>query len=337
MKPLVSILIPAYNAGPWIADTIRSALAQTWLHKEIIVVDDGSTDNTLAVARSFAADGVTVVTQKNSGASAARNRAYSLCRGDFIQWLDADDLLAPDKISRQMELAEPGGDRRILFSSEWGWFRHRVSRAEFIATPLWADLMPKEWLRRKMAGNAHMQPATWLVSRELTEAAGPWDERLSLDDDGEYFCRVLLASAGVRFVPGAKCFYRMSGSGSLSSVDQSDKKLKSLWRSMQLHVGYLRSLGDDAAARDACNVYLANWVNYFYPARPDIIAAAKELSASLGGRLELPPVRWKYVWLEKLFGRRIASRAQAALPNVKAALARSWDKAMFRLEGGAGK
>src|ERR1700722_18018315 len=100
MKPLVSILIPAYNSEKWISDTLRSAIAQTWTHKEIIVVDDGSKDQTAAIARQFEADGVRVVTQKNQGAAAARNTAFGLSRGDYIQWLDADDLLSPDKISR---------------------------------------------------------------------------------------------------------------------------------------------------------------------------------------------------------------------------------------------
>src|SRR6516225_12133852 len=98
MKPLVSILIPAYNAQEWIADTIISALGQTWSRKEIIVVDDGSTDQTLAIARQFASKDVVVVTQRNQGASAARNHALSLSQGDYIQWLDADDLLSTDKI-----------------------------------------------------------------------------------------------------------------------------------------------------------------------------------------------------------------------------------------------
>src|SRR5271170_1948910 len=109
MKPLVSILIPAYNAEAWISDTLRSAIAQTWEQKEIIVVDDGSTDQTLAIARRFESDSVRVVPQKNQGAAAARNTALSLCHGDYIQWLDADDILAPDKIARQMAELEHMG------------------------------------------------------------------------------------------------------------------------------------------------------------------------------------------------------------------------------------
>src|SRR5690349_19675037 len=109
MKPLVSILIPAFNSQKWLADTIRSAIGQTWERKEIIIVDDGSSDQTLAVAKRFGSKNVVVVRQDNQGAAAARNRALSLSQGDYIQWLDADDLLAPDKIVRQMEALERSG------------------------------------------------------------------------------------------------------------------------------------------------------------------------------------------------------------------------------------
>src|SRR5207253_550046 len=111
---------------------------------------------------------------------------------------------------RQMEAAANRADKTLL-SCAWGHFRYRPQKAKFIPTPLWCDLSPAEWLVRKLDFNLHMQTATWLVSRELTLAAGPWDTRLLGDDDGEYFCRVLLASDGVRFVPGARVYYRRSG------------------------------------------------------------------------------------------------------------------------------
>src|SRR5580698_6294848 len=134
-EPLVSILTPAYNAEQWIADAITSALRQKWPRKEIIVVDDGSTDHTLSIASKFSKEGVKVISQPNRGASAARNHAYSLCRGDYIQWLDADDVLAPDKVSRQLEIAEIAKNPLLLLSSEWGRFLYRTTRAQFIPTP----------------------------------------------------------------------------------------------------------------------------------------------------------------------------------------------------------
>ena len=135
MQPLVSILIPALDAINWIADTLRSALAQTWQQKEVIVVDDGSTDQTAAIAQQFQNDGVRVyATQKNQGAAAARNKAFSLSQGDYIQWLDADDLLAHDKIARQLEALGSSGSKRTLLSSAWGRFDYRHYRAELLNT-----------------------------------------------------------------------------------------------------------------------------------------------------------------------------------------------------------
>ena len=159
--------------------------------------------------------------------------------------------------------------KRLLLSSAWGRFIYRHYRAEFIPTALWCDLSPVEWLLRKMGDNLFMQTASWLVSRELTEAAGPWDTRLLSDDDGEYFCRVVLASEGVRFVPEAKVYYRGPGVafGSLSYIGRSDRKLEAFWLSMQLHVGYLRSLEDSERVREACLSYLRTSLIHFYPER----------------------------------------------------------------------
>jgi glycosyltransferase involved in cell wall biosynthesis len=333
MKPLVSILIPAYNSEAWIADTLRSALAQTWEHKEIIVVDDGSTDRTLEVARQFESDQLRVVTHKNQGASATRNAAFSLCKGDYIQFLDADDLIGPEKIARQMEALGPSPNQRLLLSGSWGTFMYRYYRTKFTPSALWCDLSPVDWLIRKMKLDLYMQTASWLVSRELAEAAGPWDTRLLGDDDGEYFCRVLLASDGVRFVPEAKVYYRSSGSSSLSYIGHSDRKMVAQWLSMDLHIRYIRSLEDSSRVHDACVTYLQNWLVFFYPHRMDLVRQAESMAASLGGKLHPPALSWKYSWIATLFGPEQARRAQVALPHLKWSLVRHWDKTLFQLEG----
>jgi len=336
LKPLVSILIPAYNAEEWIADTIRSAMAQTWERKEIIVVDDGSTDRTLTIARRFESDNLHIFTQKNQGAAAARNKAFSLSQGDYIQWLDADDLLAPDKIERQMEVLNQCQSKRTLVSATWGWFMYRHCRTEFVPTALWCDVSPTEWLLRKMGQNLHMQTATWIVSRELTEVAGPWDTSLLGDDDGEYFCRVLIASDGVRFVPEARVYHRASGTSSLSYIGRSNRKREAHWHSMQLHIGYLRSLEDSERVRAACVKYLQNWMGYFYPERLDIFRQAEEMSRNLGGQLTPPNLSWKYSWIKAIFGWRFARKAQLLLPNIRWFLVRVCEKGLFFLENRRG-
>src|SRR5438132_3844322 len=328
MAPLVSILIPAYNAEKWIGDTLSSALKQTWPKKEIIVVDDGSGDDTFLVARRFESPSVKVITQPNQGAAAARNKAFSLCQGDYIQWLDADDLLGPEKIARQMEVAASAG-KRMLLSSAWGCFRYRPGKARFIPTALWRDLDSTEWLLRKWEGNLYMQTASWLVSRELTEAAGAWDTRLLGDDDGEYFCRVIRISDGIRFVPQSRVYYRIMPSNRLSLIGQSNRKLDAHFVGMKLQINYLLACEDSERGRAACVKYLQRWLGYFYPNRPDIVREAQQLAASMGGRLSLPKASWKYTWIEKLFGFGAAKRSQLYYNRLKSSALRKWDRLMF--------
>jgi glycosyltransferase involved in cell wall biosynthesis len=331
MKPLVSILIAAYNAERTIADALKSAIGQTWPRKEVIVVDDGSTDRTAEVVRQF--KDVILVSTKNQGLSAAINHGFPLTQGDYIQYLDADDLLRPDKIERQLAALREFDSRRILLSSPWAPFYYRTGRARFVRNSLCQDLSPVEWLVRKMREGIHMQNATWLVSRELAETAGRWDTRLHFDQDGEYFCRVLLASEGTRFVPGTGIYYRMSGINSVSFIGDSDKKKDSLLLSMKLHIQYLRLLEDSERVRKACLAYIQIWYPNFYTKRPDLMQEAQQLAASLGGRLSVPKSSWKYSWIEKLFGWAVARQICQRWNECKSFMIRFWDKALFRLEG----
>jgi len=334
MKKLVSILIPAYNAEETIASTIESAIAQTWQRKEIIVVDDGSRDRTAEVARRFAAQGVNVVTVANQGAAAARNHALQMSQGDYIQWLDADDLLVPEKIERQLAALREQDDARTLLSGPWAPFYYRTSSAQFIQNSLCHDLSPADWLARKMSQNLHMQTATWLTSRELADAAGPWDKRLFVDDDGEYFCRVLLAAKQTRFVPEARVFYRVSPSGRLSRIGNSDKKKDAMVLSMKLHIQYIESLEKSERVRAACLKYLETWYPVFYPERQDLVAELQELATQLQGHLDPPRLRWKYAWMKPVFGWKAAKWAQDFLPQFNANCLRQCDKTLLRMGWG---
>jgi glycosyltransferase involved in cell wall biosynthesis len=115
MGPLVSILIPCYNARPWIAECIQSAINQTYPHKEIVVVDDGSTDGSLDVIRDFG-DRVHFETGPNSGGGVARNRLVELSHGNWLSFLDADDYLLPEKIKRQMALIASNANIDVVYS-----------------------------------------------------------------------------------------------------------------------------------------------------------------------------------------------------------------------------
>jgi GT2 family glycosyltransferase len=327
---LVSILIPAYNAGRWIGRTIESALAQTWENKEIIVVDDGSRDDTLEIAKSFGSASVSVVTQPNKGAGAARNHAFGLSKGDFIQWLDADDLLAPDKIALQMKAAGSREKDLTLYSSVYGVFYHRLEKTKFVPTSLWQDLSPADWLTHSFAECLWMNPAVWLVSRELAEKAGPWDERLSLDDDGEYFARVVAASNRVVFVHDAICNYRQSGFGQLSRA-MSEPARRSLFLSSTLRIQHLLSLEDTERTRKACLALLRSILPVLHPESPELVLMAGEEASKLGGSLIPPTPSRRAALLQKLLGPRRAKEVRTLFRKLRMAAAVKWDEVMNKL------
>lgn len=322
MKQLVSILIPAYNAEKWIGDCIMSGLAQTWPWKEIIVVNDGSKDSTLEIALSYASKNIKVVNQENSGASAARNKALSMANGDYIQWLDADDLLAPDKIATQMSNAVPGEVSKILLSCSWGSFYYKKEKAKFIPDALWEDLDPKEWLYRKINGNLWMASMSWLVSRRLTEMSGPWNESLSLDDDGEYFLRVINNAERIRFICNARCYRRISN-GMSSPISLNNFKLDSQAFALFSYINTLTNMENSHRTRSACVELLNRWAAFFYPERPDIIHRMQREAENLGMQLVHPVLRPRYRLVQKIFGWRIAKKAQYTLPKLRFLISKS--------------
>ena len=333
MRHLVSILIPAYNAERWIGDTIRSALSQTWPRTEIIIVDDESSDNTLHIAKQFESRSVKVLTQPHEGASAARNRALSLAQGEYIQWLDADDLLAPDKISKQLQLTDGGRDFMTLLSSGYGSFYFRHEKAKVQPTSLWQDLSPIDWLMTKFMKNAWMVPAVFLVSRQLCASAGPWNTNLSLDDDGEYFARVVASSERVKFIKEAKSYYRVGNFSSLSER-VSEEAYRSLLTSKMLSIRALLSLEDSDRTRLGCLRYLQTSFGKYYPEMELLVDEARGLARSLGGELELPQLSWKYSWIKVLFGWKMAKVSQRAIQRIKVSSLKMSDMLLYKLENG---
>ncbi|MDH4317070.1 MAG: glycosyltransferase family 2 protein [Desulfobulbaceae bacterium] len=294
MKTLVSILIPAYNAEKWLKESVESALSQTWPDTEIIIVDDGSTDSTAAIAHSFKSARIKVISKKRGGASSARNTAFSHAQGDYIQWLDADDLLGPNKIELQIREALTRSHPNTLFSSSFGCFYWRPSKFFLRPTMLWQDLNPTDWIYYKFKEFSWMNPAVWLVSRELSEKVGPWNEELSLDDDGEYFTRLVAKSEHVCFIEQAKSFYRLGNIASLSR-SHSAEACRSLWRSMSASIDQLLALENSPRTREASLRYLQDWYIYFYPEQVSLLDDIHAKAASLGEKqLKPPPLDLEY-------------------------------------------
>ncbi len=304
--PLVSIIIPCHNAAPWLRATLESALAQTWQDIEVIVVDDGSTDDSAAIARSFAPRGVHVQTQPNRGASAARNHGLKLARGEFVQFLDADDLLTPDKIAVQVERLQRDG-MDCVATCRWARFVDDPGHPVIFESEVFQDLDPRDYLIMHTARQGTMHPAAWLLPRPVAERVGPWDETLSLNDDGEYFARVALAARRLLFSPHGASLYRSGLTGSLSRR-RDGRALKSLLRSVELIAGHLRTAEDSPRTRQALADYWQRLAYEVYPVSLEIYRRAEAEARALGGSPIEPAMGTRQRMLAHVIGWKLARR-----------------------------
>lgn len=248
MSVLVSIIIPVYNAERHLAGCLESAIKQTWKNIEIIVIDDGSTDASLKVARTYA-DGkkIIVISQKNKGASAARNAGVKVAKGLYIQFLDADDLLSPDKIENQLDVLQGSVNQLALCRTIHFLDGEDPAEGEITNEWFYADSSnPVDFLIKLYAGDempgfgGMIQPNAWLTPRALLEKAGPWNEFRCPDDDGEFFCRVILASGGVKFSDKGFNYYRKYKTASSLSGQKSAEAFENIISTLNLKYGYLK-------------------------------------------------------------------------------------------------
>jgi glycosyltransferase involved in cell wall biosynthesis len=212
--PAVSIVTAAYNASATLAETVESVLAQTERSWELVIVDDGSTDETLAIAEGFAASDprIRVVAQANAGTAAARNAGVSVSSGEWLCILDADDLLLPDYLEKIESFGQghPGYDiysagadvllrdgRRIplLTGRDWGRIRS-VSAAE----QLWESLVP----------------GTSLMRRDVFDRCGGYRDVYS--EDYDFWLRALVLGARQLYLPERLWVYRRQGGSKTTAL-----------------------------------------------------------------------------------------------------------------------
>ncbi len=178
----VSVIIPCFNGAPFLRESIESALQQSQPPEQVIVVDDGSTDDSVEIARAIS--GVTVIQQENGGASAARNRAMGVASGEFVVFHDADDRLLPDALAI--------GARELTTRRECG-FVHGFSRQIFADRPP-IEPLPRQLhdasYQRTLEGDTFVPPGCAMFRRAAVEAVGGFRGWLWPTDDYDLYLRV---------------------------------------------------------------------------------------------------------------------------------------------------
>jgi hypothetical protein len=203
---LVSAIVPVFNRAGLLEEAVASLLAQGHRPIEIIVVDDGSTDETSLVAAALAGrhpGEIRVVRQDNAGPGLARERGRELARGEFIQYLDSDDLVLPGKLELQVAglRANPGA------GASYGWTRLRHADGSAQELPYKESGARHERMFPAMLRSRWWDTATPLYRAELLRRAGPWSD-LRLEEDWEYDSRVAALDVGLHHVPAFVSEYR---------------------------------------------------------------------------------------------------------------------------------
>ncbi|WP_407185022.1 glycosyltransferase [Bradyrhizobium centrosematis] len=239
---LVSILIPCYNARQWIGQAIDSALAQTWPNVEVIVVDDGSTDGSFEIIQSYG-DRIRCERGPNRGGNQTRNRLLELAQGEWVQYLDADDYLLPDKIENQAKFIQTLADVDVLIGPAiWEYYSSDGARREVMEIPEPLDY----W--SLLASWKLPQTGAPLWRKAAILDVGGWDPKQPCCQEHELYLRLLMGGKRFAFSAKSGAVYRQWSDQTLCKRDIGLVHTRRLMIEQQLE-DFLRNRGELTSSR----------------------------------------------------------------------------------------
>lgn len=303
-KPIVSVIIPLFDGIIFFEETIKSVTLQTYPFIEIIIIDDFSTDGSFELAKKYQSERIIVKQNIRKGACAARNYGFELSSGDYIQYLDADDILSPDKIEKQLEKFILYGNE-IVVNSSWVRFYENINTARFVKQVIDKDYEnPINWLIDCWNEKGMGQTSIWLTPRVLIEKAGVWNEKLAINQDGEFFSRVLLNAAKIIYCEDAKVFYRSGNFNSISRKNTlGESKANSLLNSYRLYeMNLIKKIHNSTNLKKALGNNYLKFIYQFYPHYPHLLNEAEELFYGLGFNKMWPVGGRRFKDISKIIG-----------------------------------
>lgn len=282
MNPLVSIVIPIYNAQNYIFETLESCLTQSHPYLEIVLVNDGSTDDSEDIVKQFDDSRIKYYSIPNSGPCFARNFGISKATGELFQFLDADDVLEKDKIKAQVELYKAYGEDYI-YSGIMGAIIKEQKYLEPGFEFYYRNQTPQEYFQSMFQNfGKYYTTGIWLVPRKLVEGTHGWDVKVKINNDGEYFTRIILNSKGIIFCPESVFYYRRDVPKSVSKRFDSREIFESWLYSYSCYVeNFNQTFRKGVAAelgRRALSVFYCN----SYPNYPELSRECRKQIRALG-------------------------------------------------------
>ena len=220
---LVSIIIPVFNASNFVIECLTSVQQQTYKNLQVIIVNDGSTDSSLDLIQNFIKNDARfeLVNQENKGCSAAKNKGLEFVKGDFVQYLDADDVLSSDKIENQIIALTNNTNSIAVCKTIVFEYKLVDTNIEIDTDLIYHGGNNIDFIARLWGGEGRMgmvQPNAYLIPINIINKIGKWDETLSPspDEDGEYFARAIFSATNIIYTKGINYYRKIEHINSLS-------------------------------------------------------------------------------------------------------------------------
>jgi glycosyltransferase involved in cell wall biosynthesis len=224
--PRVSVIIPTYDSGPLLTDAVESVLAQTVVPSEIIVVDDGSRDDTRKRLEAYAGR-IKSVFQENQGVAAARNHGIRLAQGDLVAFLDADDVWHPRKLEFQTSVMDERPEIGLLGTRVFDW-----PHGDFPDVGAASELTVSQVTREQLIVKNYFSTSSVIVRRTVLQRAGPFDVQLQGPEDYDLWLRISEVSACANLqLP--LMGYRSSGDGLSHRVEAMERGMNRIYRKLE--------------------------------------------------------------------------------------------------------
>jgi glycosyltransferase involved in cell wall biosynthesis len=217
--PTISVIIPAFNAQATIKETIASVQAQTFSDFEIIVIDDGSTDNTLKILQQITDSRLRIFSYSNGGTAVARNRGISQATGDYIAFLDADDLWTPNKLERQLQALKTHPEAGVAYS--WTYFLDEIGNKSYADTSTSYEGYVYAYL---IVTNFLHNGSNPLILKQAIDTVGLFDQALHPCEDWDFYIRLASIYPFV-LIPEPQVVYRQARGTATSKIELIEKKM----------------------------------------------------------------------------------------------------------------
>lgn len=301
--PLVSILIPLFNAENYIEDTIAKALKQTYPNIELIIVDDHSTDNSFQLAQKYNSKNVRIYKNPKKGGNSARNYAFEKCNGEYIKFMDADDYCTDDLIEQQIKRILEDGDNntfvfspvKMLYPDGYLFLPPREIDRDY--TP-GIELLIDIW-----RGKGWNCPHCHLMHRDLFIKSGGWNEAIIKNQDGEFFARVAAKASKALSVNNVFAIWRQTGNGVSTKV--SLEALDSTLETYNIISHLIISYKNNYENRRICAQYIGNFIYQYYSQVKSLLPKIYDILNFLNQPVILPERKVIKI-LRIIFGWKIA-------------------------------